>query len=86
MSELNVLKTDSDYLTLQFFLDLVRIQDEKISDGEKERGELLVSMAYNKEKAYLEVNVIQGRNLLMKDKVGKKGQHCNSYPHACMRR
>ena len=72
ISELKVLNTDSSDLTFQFFADLAEIQAEKVQSGEKQLGELLVSMAYNSDKEVLDVHVIQGRGLPVMDKAGKE--------------
>ena len=70
--ELKVLNTDSSDLTFQFFADLAEIQAEKVQSGEKQLGELLVSMAYNSDKEVLDVHVIQGRGLPVMDKTGEE--------------
>ena len=71
--ELNMIKTQSKDLTLHFFSDLVRIQEEKVSAGDKERGELLVTVEYDRDKKALHVHVIQGRHLPVMDKAGGCG-------------
>ena len=71
VSESRLLTLSSEDLTLQFFLDLVGVQAGKLEAGKKDRGELLVSVAHNKEKAGLEVLVIQGRGLPAMDKDGE---------------
>ncbi len=71
--ELDLIKTQSNDLTLQFFSDLVRIQEEKVSGREKDLGELLVTVEYNRDKKVLHVHVIQGRNLPVMDKAGGCG-------------
>ena len=77
ISELKVLNTDSSDLTFQFFADLAEIQAEKVQSGEKQLGELLVSMAYNSDKEVLDVHVIQGirRGLPVMDKAGEEVTH-----------
>ena len=75
ISELKVLNTDSSDLTFQFFADLAEIQAEKVQSGEKQLGELLVSMAYNSDKEVLDVHVIQGRGLPVMDKTGEEVTH-----------
>ena len=71
MSELNLLKMQSDDLTLRFFSDLVHFQQEKVKKHENKLGELLVSLRYDKEKSSLHVHVIQGKNLPVMDRVGE---------------
>lgn len=68
---MKILGAESELLTLHFFSDLISIQNEKVASGRKDLGELLVAAAYNKEKAELEVHVIQGKGLPVMDKSGE---------------
>ncbi len=70
-SELELLKMSSDDLTLRFFADLAELQEEKVRNGEKDLGELLVSVEYSAEKESLDVLVIQGNGLPVMDKAGE---------------
>ena len=71
MLELKVLNTQSDDLTLLFFSDLASQQAAKEEGGKKDLGELLLTVEYNREKATLNVLVIQGRSLPAMDKDGE---------------
>ena len=75
MYELNLIKTHSNDLTLQFFSDLVRIQEEKKKaggggGGGRGLGELLLTAEYDRDKKALHVHVIQGKSLPVMDKAG----------------
>jgi hypothetical protein len=73
IAELKVRNVASDDLTLLFFSDLVARQTEMVQSGDKQLGELLVSVEYSEGKGNLEVHVIQGRGLPIMDKAGTYG-------------
>ena len=71
VSSLKTLKLKSDDLTVHFFSDLVRLQNEKIKSKDNSLGELLTTLRYDWHKSCLDVHVIQGKGLPVMDKTGK---------------
>ncbi len=71
MSNLKTLKLKSDDLTVHFFSDLVRLQNERIESKDNSLGELLMTLCYDQHKSCLDVHVIQGKGLPVMDKAGK---------------
>ena len=70
-AELDFLKLNSEELTLQFFLDLVAMQEEVDRQGEKELGDLKLSVRYNAAKEAVDVHVIQANKLPVMDRTGE---------------
>ena len=69
-SKLDILRLPTSDLTLRFFSDLAQRQCAELDKGTASLGTLLVSVGYLREKAVVEVDVIQGAGLPGLDKSG----------------
>ena len=63
---------NSDEMILQFYSDLVAVEEKLEVKEDKPLGDALVSICYNTEKKSVDANVVQARGLPAKDQIGKQ--------------
>jgi len=71
-AELDFLKMNSEELTLHFFKDLVAMQEEVNKQGEKELGDLMLSIRYDPAGGAVDVHIIQANKLPVMDRTGEE--------------